>query len=45
MPPELGNLANLEWLHLGGNQLSGCIPVSLNREGLQVSRDGMEFCP
>ena len=23
IPPELGNLANLTWLYLGGNQLSG----------------------
>ena len=29
MPPELGNLANLELLWLSGNQLSGTIPVEL----------------
>ena len=29
IPAELGNLANLEWLQLSGNQLSGCIPAGL----------------
>ncbi len=29
IPPELGNLAGLEWLDLGGNQLSGEIPPEL----------------
>ena len=29
IPPELGNLANLETLYLSGNQLSGCIPEGL----------------
>ena len=31
IPPELGNLASLEWLHLGDNQLSGEIPSELGR--------------
>ena len=29
IPPELGNLTNLEWLQLFGNQLSGEIPPEL----------------
>ena len=36
IPPELGNLANLESLWLRGNELSGCAPASLNHEGLKV---------
>ncbi len=29
IPPELGNLANLEWLDLSDNQLTGAIPPEL----------------
>ena len=29
IPPELGQLAHLEWLSLDGNQLSGTIPAAL----------------
>ena len=29
IPAELGNLANLETIYLGGNQFSGCIPIWL----------------
>ena len=36
IPPELGSLANLELLNLNGNQLSGCAPASLRRDGLRV---------
>ena len=45
IPLELGNLINLQWLRLSGNQLSGCIP-----EGLQyvpendLSGLGLPFC-
>ncbi len=31
IPPELGNLSNLEWLNLSGNELSGEIPAELGR--------------
>ena len=29
IPPELGNIANLQWLHLNSNQLTGEIPPEL----------------
>ena len=36
LPPELGNLSSLQWLNLGGNQLSGEIPPELgNLSSLQ----------
>ena len=31
IPPELGSLANLEWLRLNNNQLTGEIPAELGR--------------
>ena len=38
IPPQLGNLANLQWLVLGYNQLSGVIPPQLgNLASLQLA--------
>ena len=43
IPPELGNLANLQWLLLWGNRLSGEIPTELgnltNLQGLSLARN------
>ena len=52
IPPELGNLAKLETLNLGDNQLSGCVPQSLESddEGRQLLEQptsdlgGLPFC-
>ena len=43
IPPELGNLAKLEKLYLGGNRLEGCVPVSL-RGQLSSTDIGVPFC-
>ena len=46
IPVELGGLANLKWLVLQGNKLSGCVPGSL-RDQLDLSRSdlaGLPFC-
>ena len=40
IPAELGSLANLEQLYLSQNQLSGCAPASLRRDGLRVYLQG-----
>ena len=47
MPPELGDLADLTSLGLGGNQLSGCVPSSLSGR-LDTGFThlvGFPFCP
>ena len=43
IPPELGNLAKLEKLYLGGNQLEGCVPISLKGQ-LSSTDIGVPFC-
>ena len=44
IPPELGNLANLYKLYLGGNELSGCVPSSLQGQlDLDQSDLGVPF--
>ena len=46
IPPEMGNLANLRVLRLDGNQLSGCVPGSLQRQLEMYDSDlgGLPFC-
>ena len=45
IPPELGNLANLEWLYFETNDLTGPIPPELgnlaNLSGLSLSRNDL----
>ena len=46
IPTELGSLANLELLALGGNQLTGCIPHGLQDVANNDFPDlGLPFCP
>ena len=47
IPPELGDLANLERLQLEGNQLNGCVPSSLSGRLDMDESDlgGLPFCP
>ena len=48
IPAGLGNLANLEWLHLKENQLSGEIPPELgnlaNLKELDLCRNQLSGC-
>ena len=45
IPPELGSLSNLQGLDLGGNQLSGCVPSSLEDQLRSSSNLGdLPFC-
>ena len=45
IPPELGELSNLEMLSLRGNDLSGCIPESLREvQRNDFAEVGLPFC-
>ena len=46
IPPELGNLVNLEVLDLNFNQLTGCVPSGLSgRLDMENSNlGGLQFC-
>ena len=45
VPASLGGLANLERLYIDNTGLTGCIPASLNRDGLEVRKDAdQSFC-
>jgi hypothetical protein len=45
IPPELGNLTDLIWLHLQGNNLTGAIPTTLSNiagaNDFQISHNGL----
>ena len=45
IPPELGNLANLEYLAIDENQLTGCVPNSLSVQLVYSGPGGLQFCP
>ncbi len=46
IPAELGSLSNLKWLYLNGNELSGCVPGSLEQQLDFRDSDlgGLPFC-
>ena len=46
IPPELGNLASLEWLGLDDNELSGCVLGKLQTQLTETPADlgGLPFC-
>ena len=46
IPAELGSLSNLLGLVLGGNDLSGCVPSSLEDQSAwgYFDLDGLPFC-
>ena len=44
IPPELGSLSNLLGLVLGGNDLSGCVPSSLEDRSTSSDFGGLPFC-
>ena len=45
IPPELGNLTALKILELNFNyDLSGCIPATLNEQGINYREVGFEYC-
>ncbi|CAI8017792.1 Probable LRR receptor-like serine/threonine-protein kinase At5g37450 [Geodia barretti] len=45
IPPELGGLSNLEWLYLGGNLLTGCVPAGLRDvPNNDIVSLGLPFC-
>ncbi len=46
IPPELGNLASLRGLQLYGNQLGGCVPISLQDQldDAYTNLDDLPFC-
>ena len=46
IPPELGSLANLAFLYIKENQLSGCVPSSFSRRlNMEYSElGGLQFC-
>ena len=44
IPAELGSLSNLTWLTLGGNDLSGCVPSSLEYQLSSSPLGGLPIC-
>ena len=44
IPPELGNLANLQQLLIHENRLSGCVPISLRGPSRFLGLGDLRFC-
>ena len=45
IPPELGDLVNLTYLHLADNQLTGCVPATLqNVQDNDLNQLGLPSC-
>ena len=44
IPPEMGSLSSVSYLYLQDNDLSGCVPMSLEDQLHPGNFNGFSFC-